>query len=255
MKLFSIITICRNNLHEVEKTFKSVEKQTCDDFEWIVIDGNSSDGTKTWLENNKTANYISEPDKGIYDAMNKGIDKSTGEYLIFMNSGDEFADDLVLSETKKRIEEKSRPYFVFGDSYDIDQNKTKHLRKAKHHTKNWVGMITQHQAMFFYKPALKGLKYSMDYSLAGDYAFISYVLKNTPEDKLLYLAFPVCKFDMGGLNEIQRFKALKEDFRIRRDIMEIPLFINQVLYGLHYIHTLIKKTSPSSRFIKHKSVN
>ncbi len=255
MKLFSIITICWNNLTEVKKTFQSVDLQNCKDFEWIVIDGNSKDGTKEWLEKNTLANWISEPDGGIYDAMNKGIDKASGEYLIFMNSGDEFANETVLAETKTSIEEKGRPHFVFGDSYDIDQNKTKHLRKAKHHTKNWVGMITQHQAMFFYKPELKGLKYSMKYALAGDYAFISQVLKNTPEDKLLYLEFPVCKFDMGGINELQRFKALKEDYRIRRDIMEVPYLKNQVLFGLHYIHTIIKKTSPSSRFIKHKSVN
>lgn len=255
MKLFSIITICWNNLPELEKTFRSIELQKCTDFEWIVIDGNSNDGTKEWLIKNTLANWTSEPDKGIYDAMNKGIDKASGEYLIFMNSGDEFADKAVLAKTKTRIEDIGRPHFVFGDSYDIDQNKIKHLRKAKHYSKNWVGMITQHQAMFFYKPELKGLKYSLEYTLAGDYAFISQVLKTTLEDKLLYLSFPVCKFDMGGINELQRFKALKEDYRIRRDIMEVPYVKNQVLYGLHYIHTIIKKASPSSRFIKHKSVN
>ena len=86
MKLFSIITICWNNLTELKKTFQSVDLQSCKDFEWIVIDGNSKDGTKEWLEKNTLANWISEPDGGIYDAMNKGIDKASGEYLIFMNS-------------------------------------------------------------------------------------------------------------------------------------------------------------------------
>jgi len=255
MKLFSIITICRNNLHELEKTYYSVKTQMCNNFEWIVIDGNSNDGTKEWLEKNSIAKWVSEPDKGIYDAMNKGIDNASGEYLIFMNSGDEFANKQVLEDSKNKIKEKGRPHFVFGDSLDIDENGTVHYRKAKHFSKNWIGMITQHQAMFFYKPALGSQKYSLTYPLAGDYDFISKVLKKTNENDLLYLEFPVCKFDMGGINEIHRFKALKEDYRIRKEIMEVSFIKNQILLGLHYIHTIIKKIKPSSRFIKHKSVN
>lgn len=255
MKLFSIITICRNNLHEVETTFHSIKSQSCKDFEWIVIDGNSKDGTKGWLENNKAANWISEPDSGIYDAMNKGINKASGEYLIFMNSGDEFANPDVLQHSKNKIEEKGRPHFVYGDSLDIDENKSEHYRKAKPISKNWIGMITQHQAMFFFKPALENMQYSLNFPLAGDYAFISRMLKKTKQEELLYLNIPVCKFDMGGTNEIHRFKALKEDYKIRREIMEVPFAKNQILYGLHYIHTIIKKVKPSSRFIRHKTVN
>jgi putative colanic acid biosynthesis glycosyltransferase len=239
----------------LQKTYHTVKDQGCKDYEWIVIDGNSNDGTKEWLEQNPIARWTSEPDKGIYDAMNKGIYKATGEYLIFMNSGDEFASKFVLEESKRKIEEKGRPKFVYGDSCDVDENNQQHYRRAKHHSKNWIGMITQHQAMYFYRPALGTMQYSLSYPLAGDYAFISAILSKLDESELLYLNMPVCKFNMGGTNEIHRFKALKEDYRIRKEIMGVPFIRNQILYGLHYLHTIIKKTKPSSRFIRHKKLN
>lgn len=99
MKL-SIITINYNNLKGLQNTIDSIVNQTCRDFEWIVIDGGSTDGSKELIL--KYQEYISywcsEPDKGIYNAMNKGIAKAKGEYLNFMNSGDCFADKDVISE-------------------------------------------------------------------------------------------------------------------------------------------------------------
>lgn len=92
MKL-SIITINYNNLEGLKKTYGSVISQTCQDFEWIIIDGGSTDGSKEFIEEHQEhfAYWCSEPDKGVYNAMNKGIAKAKGEYINFMNSGDCFA--------------------------------------------------------------------------------------------------------------------------------------------------------------------
>lgn len=97
MKL-SIITINYNNLQGLEKTYLSVVSQIWQDFEWIVIDGGSLDGSKGFLDSHqdKFSYWVSEPDKGIYNAMNKGIEKSCGEYCLFLNSGDAFVDAFVL---------------------------------------------------------------------------------------------------------------------------------------------------------------
>jgi len=110
----SVITIAYNNKEGLEKTIKSVIAQTSKDFEYIIIDGNSDDGSKEILKrySNKIDYWISEPDHGIYNAMNKGIRASNGEYLIFLNSGDEFYTDQSL--------EKAFPYLsdadiVYGD--------------------------------------------------------------------------------------------------------------------------------------------
>ena len=92
MKL-SIITVNLNNLEGLKKTYESVVCQTFTDYEWIVIDGGSTDGSREFIEQHqdKFAYWCSEPDKGIYNAMNKGIMRAKGEYLNFMNSGDCFA--------------------------------------------------------------------------------------------------------------------------------------------------------------------
>lgn len=99
MKL-SIITINYNNLEGLKRTYESVVSQICQDFEWIIIDGGSTDGSKEFIEEHqdKFAYWCSEPDKGIYNAMNKGIAKATGEYLQFLNSGDNLVDDNVIEE-------------------------------------------------------------------------------------------------------------------------------------------------------------
>lgn len=103
MKL-SIITINYNNLQGLEKTYQSVVSQTWQDYEWIVIDGGSTDGSKEFLEEHqdKFSYWVSEPDKGIYNAMNKGIETSTGEYCFFLNSGDSLIDNLVLARVFAR---------------------------------------------------------------------------------------------------------------------------------------------------------
>jgi len=96
----SIITISFNNLKGLMKTYQSIMRQTFRDYEWIVIDGDSSDGTKEFLQehNAEIAYWCCEPDKGVYNAQNKGTEHAKGEYCIYMNSGDSFYDDDVLKK-------------------------------------------------------------------------------------------------------------------------------------------------------------
>ena len=111
--LISIITINYNDKVGLERTLKSVINQTYCDFEYIVIDGGSTDGSKELIEkyNDKVNYWISEPDKGVYNAMNKGILKANGEYLLFLNSGDEFYTLNVLKENLKFIHTHDLIYF------------------------------------------------------------------------------------------------------------------------------------------------
>ena len=95
---FSIITVNYNNLEGLKKTVESVKNQTYQKFEYIVIDGGSYDGSLEFIKDNESLldYWVSEPDSGVYQAMNKGIEKATGEYLLFLNSGDHFCNTKVL---------------------------------------------------------------------------------------------------------------------------------------------------------------
>lgn len=109
----SIITVNYNNLAGLKKTVESVRSQTWQELEYIIIDGDSTDGSKDYLEQNtKLFDYcVSEPDRGVYHAMNKGIAKATGEYLFFLNSGDHFYNNKVLEKNQHLIENYDLIYF------------------------------------------------------------------------------------------------------------------------------------------------
>ena len=124
MKL-SIITINRNNAAGLEKTLKSVATQTCKDFEHVIIDGASTDNSVdvikkyesslSTLKTTHSVKWVSEPDKGIYNAMNKGIGMASGDYIQILNSGDSLFDEHVVERMLSALEEKEYPEILYGN--------------------------------------------------------------------------------------------------------------------------------------------
>lgn len=127
MKL-SIITINYNNLNGLKKTVESVISQTYLDFEYIIIDGASTDGSKEVIEKNsdRFSYWVSENDHGIYNAMNKGILKAKGDYLLFLNSGDWFIDAQILENTISSVKDAD---IVYADGYIENENGLRTLIK------------------------------------------------------------------------------------------------------------------------------
>ena len=172
--LISIITVAYNNKNGLEETIKSVINQTYRDFEFVIIDGGSNDGSKELLESysSQIDFWVSEPDKGIYNAMNKGIRKASGEYLIFMNSGDRFSANDIL--------EKITPHFnnediVYGNAYYELENRKKYEYKIP--PKITIGSLLKepicHQSAFFRKELFE--KYGMydeNNKIASDWTFM-----------------------------------------------------------------------------------
>lgn len=111
--LISIITVNYNNLEGLQRTFESVLNQTWQEFEYIVVDGGSTDGSVEYInkEEAKLDYWISEKDSGIYNAMNKGLKVSTGKYLLFLNSGDEFINREILHKVHKNLKDSDFYYF------------------------------------------------------------------------------------------------------------------------------------------------
>ncbi len=187
MKL-SIITITKSNPHGFAKTKHSVDSQTYSDFEWVVIDGDI------------------EPDNGIYDAMNKGINRANGDYLIFMNAGDEFADeDTLLSILKYQAD------FIYGDA--IEEN---YLKKSKHHTQITKGMITHHQSMIYRRSVIGDLRYDEKYIIAADYKFTIEYLGRCRS--FLKLDMPICIFETGGVSQQNAKQGRIEQVQIRDEL-------------------------------------
>jgi putative colanic acid biosynthesis glycosyltransferase len=245
--LFSVVTVCYNDRSNLEKTASSVLGQSFDGFEWIVVDGNSSDGSQDVLERiaDDRLSWSSEDDRGLFDAMNKGMNRAKGRYFIFMNSGDTFFDSCTLNTVARAIADSPvEPAFIYGDSIDCSDNGNAYYRRAKSHLLHWRGQFAQHQAMFFRNTSLR---YDLAYRVTADYAFIGEFLKSvkTPAEAIRLNA-PVCRFLLGGINEKKRFKALSEDFVIRRRVFGMSLWSSGLLYGLHFSHTLVKRLFPSA---------
>lgn len=128
----SVITICWNCVGEIERTIKSVLDQTYPNIEFIVIDGASTDGTLDVIDRykNDITIIVSEPDKGIYNAMNKGVKLATGRWCIFMNAGDKFVSDNVVSDMFVSNNPKDCTKVYYGNTTFAYENKTKKSLKA-----------------------------------------------------------------------------------------------------------------------------
>ncbi len=234
--LFSIITVTLNNAAGLEKTHSTIQEQTNTDYEWLVVDGGSTDETLPYLKSVQSS-YISEEDRGIYDAMNKGLIKSTGHYIIFMNAGDCFESKNTLQETADRI--KGGEYdFIYGDSAEIKDEEI-FFKRSRPHTKITQGMFTHHQAMFYNRKILDDLAYDTLYLISADYDLTWRALNKSKD--ILYLPFPICLFEAGGLSQQRVLLGRIEQFRIRRNhkisfANNIWIFIKQTLaYNLRKI--------------------
>ncbi len=220
---FSIITITLNNFLGLQKTAKSVEKQVFTDYEWIVIDGKSSDETIDFLRQKRSETrsdkypftFISEEDSGIFHAMNKGIYSAKGRYLIFLNAGDELASADILELIKPLTEKK--PDFIYGDSLEPYKNKL-HYKPAQSYKNIKWGMFTHHQAMIYSRHKLRDLKmhYSLRYKISSDYDFTIRFLQKSK--KITYIKKPICIFEQGGISQKNAALGRKEQYIIRESL-------------------------------------
>lgn len=214
--LFSVVTITWNNLNGLRETSRSVMSQKDASYEWIVIDGASTDGTIAAFENGDfpAANFMSEPDEGLYDAMNKGLDHARGEYVIFMNAGDGFADECVLRDVAKH------PVFgqceiIYGDAFEVDGSYAV-FKKAFSHERVWYTMFAHHQSIFYARKAIEERAYSKNYPLAADWALTAALLRDGA--RASYIDRAICRFERGGLSQSNTPEMLR---RWRQDRIRV----------------------------------
>ena len=201
---YSIITVNYNNCEGLRRTIESVINQTFRDFEFIVIDGGSSDGSVDILKayNESITYWMSEPDGGIYQGMNKGIAHATGHYLNFMNSGDCFYDSYSLEQVDSYASDAD---IITGRDYHYNEEK-----KAGHASvqPSRLSMITffnatlDHQSTFIRRSLFEGSPYREDYRMVSDWIF--FTQKIVSEGKRVQLIpLIVCRREEGGISEQQ----------------------------------------------------
>lgn len=218
--MFSIITVHLNHPHGLKATQDSLMSQTCQDYEWIIIDGGSGPETQNLLQHSK-ASWTSEPDQGIYDAMNKGIERAKGTYLLFLNAGDILATPHILQDTMDSIGDAVD--FIYGSSLESG-----HLKPARPYSRALLGMFTHHQSMFYNRKTLGTLRYDIHYKIAADYKLTLQHLAHS--NRVLYLPFPVCVFEPGGISQKNARLGRREQFKIRDELKSCPPWQNIAIY-------------------------
>lgn len=224
--LISIITITYNAEEFLERTIQSILAQTNQDFEYIIVDGKSKDGTLQIASTykNRVNQLISESDKGLYDAMNKGLKLAKGDFVWFMNAGDEINDNQAVERICQAISDKTD--VLYGDTYFVNnQGEIQGLRSeiTPHRLPKdlkWqdmkLGMIVCHQA-FIARKSIAPLY--MENNLSADVDWEIECLKRA--NKVQYLDFVVAKYLIGGVSNQQlkrslldRYEVLKKHFGI-----------------------------------------
>ena len=231
--LFSVITVTRNNLEGLRRTHESLRAQSCADYEWIVIDGASDDGTAGYLQGTGAV-WLSESDRGIYDAMNKGIDRARGDHLIFMNAGDVFAAPDVL----EKLAAHGDADFIYGDAREGGA-----CKRARSYKKISYGMFTHHQSMMYGRDKIGALRYDTNYKIAADYKFTVEFLRRA--EKIVYTPFPVCVFEQGGVSQKNVRPGRTEQFRIRRELNVCSLPKNILIYAMQTFVMACRCAMPS----------
>jgi len=240
MPLITVITVVRNGEKTLEETILSVINQTYKNVEYIIIDGASTDGTLEIIKKyeDRIDYWISELDKGIYDAMNKGVDLATGDYIALLNSDDWYEQDTCEIVVKKINEVKADIYF--GVVRVIDRHNNKTIFIHGHNIINKKPEMIAHPTCFISREVYSKFKYDIKYKSASDYDFIIRINKSNAS--FCFIEKIMANFRTGGMswsmtNEIETMKIKRK----HRFIKIRGYYIWKLFFIIRYIYIKILK--------------
>ncbi len=235
---FSVVTICLNNRAGLQATLASVERQTERGFEHVVVDGGSTDGTRELLEQHSGWSWLrwaSEPDDGIYDALNKGLRQATGRYVIFLNAGDTFCADDVLEKVAEQLGPDDD--VVYGDAMVVKVTPAGTLawRMAGDHLSPDVRNNVCHQATFFRRELHVQEPYDTRFRILGDKDLLMRLRRRQARFRRIDLC--VCNYLVGGVSSLQsmRLRTEQELLLLRWQNGQLPLTIGSLLRGAAWL--------------------
>lgn len=214
----SVVTICYNAAKEIENTILSVINQTYDNIEYIIIDGGSKDGTIDIIKkySDKIDYFISEPDNGIYDAMNKGIAVASGEYINFMNAGDSFYSNTTVEEIFGKNDITAD--IIYGDAIFVYPH-GKLLVKPRNIEVIRMRSVIFHQSSFTKAKILKDNKFDTTFKIAGDYNF--FFQQYIAGRQFHYIPIPMSYFDAYGVSSTNISLKYKENVRVNGMVVDV----------------------------------
>ncbi len=240
--VISIITVVYNDRDHIEGTILSVLNQTYPEIEHIIVDGGSDDGTLEIIRKyEQRTRVISEPDKGLYDAMNKGLRVSEGNYVWYLNSGDQvFSHDTVEKMVRGM---KGMPDVIYGGTMIIDEagKEIGDRRLKPPENLSWrsfrQGMIVCHQSLVIRRAI--AADFNLDYSIAAD---IDWAIRSTKKAGSIHdSGLVLSRFLEGGLSGTHIRKGLRERFRIMRQYYGlVPTLLRHFLFGIRLTNFYLK---------------
>lgn len=246
--LFSVITVCYNAAPLLVRTIGSVLSQSYPHIQYIVIDGGSGDDTPVILEQYRESidHLVSEPDQGIYDAMNKGLALAEGDYICFMNAGDTFASPHTIEQAMGCVSPDYIPDVIYGetDLYDLQGNylRPRRLHPPKHltHESFLGGMLVCHQS--FYPRREITSPYCLKYKYSSDYDWCLRILKSSCRTHSMGTV--VTHYLCEGATTRHRWASLRERFCIMRS--HFGLLRTLLAHAYFVVRLPIQKLFPGS---------
>lgn len=232
----SIVTVTYNAEKTIEKTIFSVINQSYHNIEFIIIDGSSTDGTIEILKKHEEyiAYWCSEPDNGVYDAMNKGLAAATGDFLLFLGGDDVLFSSRTIEHVAGQLKDN---YIYYGNVLMMPLNKIYWGRFSKY--KLGIGNIC-HQSIFYPRLVYKHVKYSLSYPVFADYHY-NITLFNYK--KFIYLDATITIYNCNGISSQKRDLAFERDIRrlVITHLGYTSYLIRRIYYFLLYLKSGFKK--------------
>ncbi|TWI19939.1 MULTISPECIES: glycosyltransferase family 2 protein [Sphingobacterium] len=235
----TIITAVYNNRDTIQAMFDSIREQTYLDIEHIVIDGNSSDGTKDIIAENKShiAKYVSEKDAGLYDALNKGINLASGDVVGILNADDLLSDKYTIERVASSFNQNDELDAIYGDVIFFNKDGKVVRKYSSKYFYPWMfrfGMQPAHPSFYVKRHVFSKLGlYNPNYKIAGDFELMLRYLKNA-NIKYNYIPFSFVKMRIGGLST----SGVKSTVLLNKEILSAcqnnGLYTNQFLLYLKY---------------------
>lgn len=223
---FSIVTVVLDDVVGLQETYQSLEAQTFQDFEWLVVSGGSGRPTLAFLDSitDRRLAWLDEPDEGIYDGMSKGVSLGKGRYVVFLNAGDTFVDSTVLAAVSEALAVAAEPDVLACAARLIFPNGNVVERPPRRVDKYiWHGLPSNHQATFFRRAAVVGPWYDTRLRCCGDYYLMATLF--TLGARWAYSPRAVVNFDMTGVSSRSPRTLLAEAAFVQRQVLGQPALL------------------------------